>query len=575
MWPGNIMQFTPGSLDPPPPLTMHCARRSCSNVDVTLPQFVSSYVGHDSLVFTPRGAALLRTTGNNSPTPNDANAAEEKFESVVRFLQSEVHLAQEAYKIVKAENALLRATLNNSKPVNDIQSPSCPLATPRRALGDPLLQPLSPVQLTKTDKALVLQSAGGVTDPPCPGSPFTHGRRRSAPCSSVQKAAGIIAYPPPPLPLPTEESIRQEQAASLIAAAVKSWLVRRELKEMNENRKNIVFELYTTEQSYISALKALQVFRLHFQEAVNTGKPIISPHNIFDIFHKSAIILQQSERLVKNLEPRISSWRPAQIIGDILLEHITHVDFSRIHKEYIVNYRLAIKTLHKCSEKNKRFKEVLSVLEGKLCGTTGNDITSFLIQPVQRLPRYFLLLKKLSHVTHPMHPDQRFLCPCVAHTHQICEEINMEQDYQEREEQKREDLKNLSKQLVPKINNLLAPERFIIREGEISIIDVGGQTQRNTTYYLLTDMLLFTEKTKKGTMFLCAKANLAGARLRDIPDGQEVMGMTLNNALEVHSGEASLLLRASSQTGKNDMITALSQAIQNLNKKPSTQHQLP
>ena len=74
-------------------------------------------------------------------------------------------------------------------------------------------------------------------------------------------------------------------------------------------------------------------------------------------------------------------------ISDIFLQLVPYL---RMYTQYVNNLNVAMTTLDECKRKSKQF---VAFLDTKLKTTKGLDIGSFLIMPVQRIPRYVLLLK--------------------------------------------------------------------------------------------------------------------------------------------------------------------------------------
>jgi hypothetical protein len=63
----------------------------------------------------------------------------------------------------------------------------------------------------------------------------------------------------------------------------------------------------------------------------------------------------------------------------------------------------AMTTYAEISKNNQRFSEFC--LTAKTTGASNNDLASILIMPVQRIPRYELLLRELIKCTNEMHVD--------------------------------------------------------------------------------------------------------------------------------------------------------------------------
>ena len=76
---------------------------------------------------------------------------------------------------------------------------------------------------------------------------------------------------------------------------------------------------------------------------------------------------------------------------------------------------------------------------------SGLDLASFLILPVQRLPRYVLLLKELQRYTPENHPEYKSLIDAIDHIARSLEIIN---ESKREHEQSSHKILNIDKSMV-------------------------------------------------------------------------------------------------------------------------------
>lgn len=68
-----------------------------------------------------------------------------------------------------------------------------------------------------------------------------------------------------------------------------------------------------------------------------------------------------------------------------------------MYRVYMAEFKIAMKTLATYESESPQFKEILTLLQqGPLCERL--SLASYLLTPVQRLPRYELLLKVSSPI---------------------------------------------------------------------------------------------------------------------------------------------------------------------------------
>jgi len=79
------------------------------------------------------------------------------------------------------------------------------------------------------------------------------------------------------------------------------------------------------------------------------------------------------------------------------------------YRDYLVNYNISIVALQSLKQKNASFKQLVNRFQRAQMRTSRLSLESFLIMPVQRIPRYLLLLADIKKYTATTHPDFEFL----------------------------------------------------------------------------------------------------------------------------------------------------------------------
>lgn len=70
-------------------------------------------------------------------------------------------------------------------------------------------------------------------------------------------------------------------------------------------------------------------------------------------------------------------------------------DFLKLYSTYVNNYPTALQTLHQLQQENAQFGQFIRKCEEKP-ECSFQDLPSLLIQPIQRIPRYEMLLQARS-----------------------------------------------------------------------------------------------------------------------------------------------------------------------------------
>eukprot|EP01111_Echinosteliopsis_oligospora_P018834 TRINITY_DN8855_c0_g1_i2.p1 TRINITY_DN8855_c0_g1~~TRINITY_DN8855_c0_g1_i2.p1 ORF type:complete len:671 (+),score=196.02 TRINITY_DN8855_c0_g1_i2:55-2013(+) len=214
------------------------------------------------------------------------------------------------------------------------------------------------------------------------------------------------------------------------------------------------------------------------REASQEGKISLRPDQIRTIFSDVEVILAYNGTLLDDLKPRIEQWRALQVFGDIFLRVVV---FLKVYTQYVKNYQASLELLIQLKE-NKQFSQLLKELEAHP-DCAGMSIGSYLICPVQRIPRYSLLLADLVKNTWPTHPDYETLCQVLKQIQEIASYVN----------EKKREAENLAK-VVEIQNNLLKcekiaePHRRFVKEGPLTIVKEGLPQVR--MFYLFNDILI-------------------------------------------------------------------------------------
>ena len=249
------------------------------------------------------------------------------------------------------------------------------------------------------------------------------------------------------------------------------------MKGQFEKRTKIVNELIETEQLYVSCLEAMVgCFRgpildwLAAQEAESAARtglgrlaekirgPRFSKEDVGRLFGNIDTLLELQQKLLESLRQRFSEWHAGQLIGDAF-SHFA--PFLRLYIDYSNNYTSACETLDKLIQSSGPFTEFLQQCgenSRPLCGIS--DLRNFLILPIQRIPRYELLLQDLLSKTPPEHPDLQNLTNCLGEVRRVS--TNLDTKLQESAANRRL-LDKAAK--VTKLQALVQPHRKLILEG--------------------------------------------------------------------------------------------------------------
>ncbi|KAI8319579.1 Dbl homology domain-containing protein, partial [Martensiomyces pterosporus] len=175
-------------------------------------------------------------------------------------------------------------------------------------------------------------------------------------------------------------------------------------EELETKRNNVIQELIATERSYVEKLRALiDIYAVPLRSAARSANNSLIPaYDAHVIFGNIERVSEVNERFLGDLE----AWQkgemdPKETIGSLCRDHF--VDFH-VYKRYINGYQHALESSRELEAKNPLYAAFLQkAREREECKKLG--ISDLLIMPVQRIPRYTLLLTDLLKVTPEDDPD--------------------------------------------------------------------------------------------------------------------------------------------------------------------------
>ncbi len=180
-------------------------------------------------------------------------------------------------------------------------------------------------------------------------------------------------------------------------------------------RERVIKELFTTELSYCKSL----------QSVVKTAIPLTTVHKPFkpeqqaQIFGNIEFVYAVNATFLGKLHTKLSDWDDnTSCVGDVMLGAIR---FFKPYALYLAEYSSALKLLEELEIKKKSVQTYTAACQEE-CG--GLTLTSLLITPVQRIPRYILLLQEVIKFTPETHPDRKNLTDALAAVKKYADDMN-------------------------------------------------------------------------------------------------------------------------------------------------------
>ncbi|CAJ1054377.1 FYVE%2C RhoGEF and PH domain-containing protein 4-like [Xyrichtys novacula] len=329
--------------------------------------------------------------------------------------------------------------------------------------------------------------------------------------------------------------------------------------EENTEQKllKIANELLQTERAYVARLHLLdQVFCSRLTEEAGCGS--FPPEVIRNIFSNiSSIYSFHSQFLLPDLENCINHWCESPGLGKVLLQH---APFLRMYADYVRNFDQAMELVRTWTERSSAFRNIIQDIQSQeVCGNL--TLQHHMLEPVQRVPRYEMLLRDYLKKLPEDNPDYEL-------AHKSLQTISMAATHSNSAIHQAENLKRLLEiyEMVGE-EEVVNPTNEFLREGRLLKLAARNTSAMERHLFLFNNFLLCCTP----------KFSLVGQRFtvrcRIGVDGMEVQ-QTNNedhlNTFQVSGKERTLELQASSEEERDEWIKVIQGAVDVFQKKNET-----
>ncbi|XP_024621638.1 FYVE, RhoGEF and PH domain-containing protein 2 isoform X10 [Neophocaena asiaeorientalis asiaeorientalis] len=247
--------------------------------------------------------------------------------------------------------------------------------------------------------------------------------------------------------------------------------------------KRIVQELLETEQAYVARLHLLdQVF---FQELLKEARSSKAfPEDVVRlIFSNTASIYQfHAQFFLPELQQRLDDWTTTPRIGDVIQKL---APFLKMYSEYVKNFERAAELLATWSDKSPPFQEVITRIQSS--EASGSlTLQHHMLEPVQRIPRYELLLKEYVQKLPAQAPDLADAQKALDMIFSAAQHSNAAITEMERLQELWEVYQRLGLE-----DDLVDPSNTLLREGPVLKISFRRVGPMERYLFLFNNMLLY------------------------------------------------------------------------------------
>ncbi|RVE71120.1 hypothetical protein OJAV_G00071720 [Oryzias javanicus] len=322
---------------------------------------------------------------------------------------------------------------------------------------------------------------------------------------------------------------------------------------------NIANELLHTEISYVSKLHLLdQVFcaRLLEEARSRSSFPSDMVQGIFS--NICSIYCFHQQFLLPALQKRMEEWDCNPRIGDILQKL---APFLKMYGEYVKNFDRAMELVNIWMERSTQFKAIIQEIQREeRCGNL--TLQHHMLEPVQRIPRYELLLKDYLHRLPEDAPDRH-------DAEKSLDLIATAAEHSNAAIRKMERMRKLLKvyELLGGEEDIVNPTNELLKEGHILKLSNKNGTTQDRYLILFNDRLLYCVPKLRliGQKYsVRARIDVNGMELK------ETSSPAVPRTFLVSGKQRSLELQARTEEEKRDWIQALQAAVQRHEQTPDS-----
>lgn len=254
---------------------------------------------------------------------------------------------------------------------------------------------------------------------------------------------------------------------------------RTEMDKRRNFRMQAIEEIINSEKTY---LQQLEVLMQYFVKPLK-DQQIIDDASHTTLFGQIEMIYNLNGEFLNKLESNMEN------VAHSFLEM---APFFKIYSVYAFDYRNALLVLQELTSKNAAFRKYLELNESR--PEVQRKLNSLMIAPIQRVPRYKLLLEQVLLYTSPADADFKLLKESTKQIESTVSHINSCVEDQEVTQM----LINIQNSLVNRSPNIVKPSRKVIKEGILQKVARTG-TEIKRYCVLMSDIFMYCKIVKERT----------------------------------------------------------------------------
>ncbi|XP_014261689.1 FYVE, RhoGEF and PH domain-containing protein 4-like [Cimex lectularius] len=289
---------------------------------------------------------------------------------------------------------------------------------------------------------------------------------------------------PPSTPSLSSELKALIEQRNVLTGRTKSRVINdlnKQIQQEYENKQaglkaKAVEEIFTSEVSYLNQLEtAMKYFKRPLLES-----NLKMPETLKNMFDNLESLYNVNGELLNELKKHGENVSQA---------FITVAPFFKLYSVYAYDYRQSLATLQELPKVNPKLDAFIKRQEER--PEVSMKLASLLIAPIQRIPRYRLLLKELLSHTPNTNPQYNVIIEAIKNVETSTEHINSL--VYEHENMQR--IIELQKSLCGGRPTLVYPGRKLLKEGILMKVSKKGRKAQKRYFVLMSDVIMYSKMT--------------------------------------------------------------------------------
>uniref|UniRef100_A0A1I7VT66 DH domain-containing protein n=1 Tax=Loa loa TaxID=7209 RepID=A0A1I7VT66_LOALO len=264
---------------------------------------------------------------------------------------------------------------------------------------------------------------------------------------------------------------------------------RASIRRHNDVRNMAIRELCDTERTFVEDLEYLiQKYMRPLRQPLECT--LIDRILADKIFYKVPEILIHHQHFLAALCDRLDTFQTDTRIGDVLLSHFRKQSMVDTYIAFVDNFKFSKQSIKQARERpafEKYYMRCRRDHRNKL------DLDSLLISPIQRVPRYELIVKQIIKHTSVEHADYDSLLLAQKYIHELATKINRQKEESEEMEQRLREIEAI----VDGLDDLVTTGRSFNRYDVVTVLGTTQNKQR--CLFLMSDQIIVTNVRRKSS----------------------------------------------------------------------------